>query len=222
MPRHDKYHEFSWQLCEPLPQQKHITMKNSLKSALFLFTIFLSGLLCFQTASAQTYTLNNDTSFLEVHGTSSLHDWHVDAEKQMGKLEVSKADGFTISSLNFSVESESLKSGKSGMDKNAYKALKSDDYKTIDFKLSSIETMNKITDNSYKVSALGNMTIAGATKLVPIELNIKLDGNNVLIDGEKTMLMTDFGIDPPRALLGTIKTGDEIKIIFKTAFNTKN
>jgi hypothetical protein len=32
------------------------------------------------------------------------------------------------------------------------------------------------------------------------------------------MLMTDFGIDPPKALLGTIKTGDEIEVKFKSIF----
>ena len=32
------------------------------------------------------------------------------------------------------------------------------------------------------------------------------------------MKMTDYGIEPPKALLGTIKTGDDIKIIFKTVF----
>lgn len=169
--------------------------------------------------SAQTYTLNNDSSFLEVHGTSSLHDWHVAAENQMGELEVSTADGLTISKLNFSVESESLKSGKSGMDKNTYKALESGSYNTIDFNMSSVDKVIKIADNSYDVSVTGNLTIAGVTKSKPLELKIKINGNTILIDGEKTMLMTDFGIDPPKALFGTIKTGDEIKIIFKTVFN---
>lgn len=222
MLRHDKYHEFSYQLCELLSQHKHITMKNLIKTPLFFFSIFLSGLLTIQMVSAQTYSLNNDTSFLEVHGTSSLHDWHVDAENQMGKLEVTKADGLTISKLNFSVESESLKSGKSSMDKNTYKALESDSYNTIDFSMSSVEKVVKIADGTYDVSVTGNLTIAGVTKSKPLDFKIKIKGNNILIDGEKTMLMTDFGIDPPKALFGTIKTGDEIKIIFKTVFENKN
>ena len=44
----------------------------------------------------------------------------------------------------------------------------------------------------------------------------------IVIEGEKSILMTDYGIKPPKALLGTIKTGNKINIIFKIDFETKN
>jgi polyisoprenoid-binding protein YceI len=190
-------------------------------SILFLIGV-LNSLLVFQVAFSQTYVLNDQTSFLEVHGTSSLHDWHVDAERQSGKVEISNLDDLKINVLSFSVVSESLKSGKSGMDKNTYKALKTDKHKTIDFNLTSVKSKELISDNHYKVLITGNMTICGVTKSVNIELTVKLVGNNLLLEGEKSLLMTDYGIAPPKALLGTIKTGDEIKIIFKTVFENKN
>jgi hypothetical protein len=34
--------------------------------------------------------------------------------------------------------------------------------------------------------------------------------------------MTDFGVTPPTAMFGTIKTDDNIKISFKTNFNLIN
>ena len=42
--------------------------------------------------------------------------------------------------------------------------------------------------------------------------------NKVVLKGEKTFKMTEFKIDPPKALLGTITTGDEITIKFNTIF----
>jgi hypothetical protein len=50
---------------------------------------------------AQKLTLDNETSFLQVLGTSSLHDWHIQAEKQSGNLVLSDADKLAISSLTF-------------------------------------------------------------------------------------------------------------------------
>ena len=191
---------------------------KQLISIKILLTILFSSLYAIQSVTAQTYSLNNNTSFLEVHGTSSLHDWHVDAEEQSGKIEITNTEDLEIKSLSFSVKAESLKSGKSSMDNNTYKALNTDDYKTIDFKLNSVKQVEKVKENSFKVSVLGNMTISGVTKTITLELTIKLDGTKVLIEGEKSILMTDYGIDPPKALLGTIKTGNKINIIFKSVF----
>ena len=191
---------------------------KQLISIKILLTILFSSLFAIQSVTAQTYSLNNNTSFLEVHGTSSLHDWHVDAEEQSGKIEITNTEDLEIKSLSFSVKAESLKSGKSSMDNNTYKALNTDDYKTIDFKLNSVKQVEKVKENSFKVSVLGNMTISGVTKTITLELTIKLDGTKVLIEGEKSILMTDYGIDPPKALLGTIKTGNKINIIFKSVF----
>lgn len=191
---------------------------KQLISIKILLTILFSSLFAIQSVTAQTYSLNNNTSFLEVHGTSSLHDWHVDAEEQSGKIVITNTENLEIKSLSFSVKAESLKSGKSSMDNNTYKALNTDDYKTIDFKLNSVKQVEKIKENSFKVSVLGNMTISGVTKTITLELTIKLDGTKVLIEGEKSILMTDYGIDPPKALLGTIKTGNKINIIFKSVF----
>ena len=191
---------------------------KQLISIKILLTILFSSSFSVQSVTAQMYSLNNNTSFLEVHGTSSLHDWHVDAEEQSGNIVITNTEDLEIKSLSFSVKAESLKSGKSSMDNNTYKALNTDDYKTIDFKLNSVKQVEKVKENSFKVSVLGNMTISGVTKTITLELTIKLDGTKVLIEGEKSILMTDYGIDPPKALLGTIKTGNKINIIFKSVF----
>ena len=196
-------------------------MKYSIKLPVFFLTVFFSSLFSFQTVFSQNYSLNNSSSVLEVHGTSSLHDWTLETEKQSGKVVVVNSEELEISSLNLSVEAESLKSGKSAMDKNTFKALNTDDYKTIDFSLTSLKSVVKQSDQSFKVSALGKMTISGVTKSITINMTVKLEGNKLLLNGEKSFKMTDFGIDPPKALLGTIKTGDDIKIEFKSVFEKK-
>lgn len=194
---------------------------NSIKSPLLFLTVFLCSLFTFQIATSQNYTLNNSSSTLEVHGTSSIHDWILETEKQSGKIVISNTEELAIETLSITVEAESLKSGKSSMDKNTYDALDTDNHKTMDFNLTSVKKVDKLSDQSFKVSASGKMTIAGVTKTMSVDLTLKIEGTKVLLNGEKSFNMTDFGIDPPKALLGTIKTGDAIKIVFKSVFETK-
>ncbi|WP_179337890.1 YceI family protein [Winogradskyella ludwigii] len=194
-------------------------MKHSTKFRVFFLTVFISSLFSFQVALSQNYILNNSSSVLEVNGTSSLHDWTLETEKQSGNVVLSNAETLEISNLDFSVEAESLKSGKSSMDKNTYKALKTDDHKTMDFSLSAVKQVKKITDNSFKVFTTGKMTISGVTKTISLDMTVKLEEGKLLLEGEKSFKMTDFGVDPPTALLGTIKTGNEITIVFKTVFD---
>lgn len=186
-------------------------------NAIFFIGIVSSLFFC-QVSFSQSYTLNKTASNLEVHGTSSLHDWIVDAEQQSGTIDISKAEDLKINKLSFSVIAESLKSGKSGMDKNTYKALNTKKHKSIDFNLSSIKNVKAVTDNHYMVTAVGDLKISGATKSISMDLDVKFTDSNVSIEGKKDLLMTDFGIDPPKALLGTIKTGNEISIVFKSVF----
>lgn len=176
---------------------------------------------CFQSVVSQTYNLDNKTSFLQVNGTSSLHDWHLDAEEQSGLIEFSDLSTAFISHLNFSVESESLKSGKSSMDKNTFKALKTDKHKTIDFDFKDVQSIEELSENHYEVALNGNLTVCGVTKQVTIVFKLVVDNNLIKLNGEKSILMTDYGIEPPKALLGTIKTGNEITIAYKPVFTTK-
>lgn len=173
-----------------------------------------------QISQAQTYQLKSDVSTLKVEGTSNLHDWQIVAEKQKGKLVAEVADGKVtkLQQLDFVVTAESLKSGKSAMDKNTYKALKTDQNKQITFKLSKVNSIDCATANSCKVSVNGNLTIAGVTKPIEMAFEMKVYGTKILLVGSKTLKMTDFGVDPPKALLGTITTGDAVTIKFESSF----
>lgn len=205
--------------CKSLRKQKNVTMNNLIKSQVFFLAVFLSNLFSFQVATSQNYTLSNSSSSLEIHGTSSLHDWTIETEKQSGKLVISNTDNLEISSLNITVEAESLESGKSAMNKNTYKALNTDDYNTMTYSLTSVSNVTKNSDTSYKVTTTGKMTIAGKTKTISMDMTVTLSGTKVTLVGEKSFNMTDFGVEPPTAMFGTIKTGDAIKITFNSVFN---
>lgn len=188
---------------------KHLPKKTLLFTILFVISAV---------AHTQTYKLDNNTSFMKIEGTSSLHDWHIDVEKQAGNLVLEQSETITVKEVNLTVESESLKSGKSKMDKNTYKALKTDDYKKITFRLTKTSEIKKISDNTYELNGIGELTIVGNTKEIAMSLKIEIKDGMVLISGKNEIKMTDYGVEPPTALLGTIKTGDAITINYKSTF----
>lgn len=165
---------------------------------------------------AQQYNLKNSQSELKVYGTSSIHDWHIVTEDQKGYLILEGDKDLSIKKMKIEAVSESLKSGKRGMDKNTYKSLNTDKYKTITFQFTETKNITKINDKNYKIEVYGNLTIAGVTKKTALNFNLMLSDNEVCLTGEKSLKMTEFNIEPPTALLGTITTGDEITIKFNT------
>ncbi|WP_047247355.1 YceI family protein [Maribacter thermophilus] len=189
--------------------------KNTYRTTfgLLIFLLIISNI-----ALAQEFDLKNNTSSLTVLGTSSLHDWEIDAEEQNGKIVFSDLEAAEIGQLQVTVVAESLKSGKSGMDKNTYKALKTSKYKDISFVLAEVTKTSDKGNGNYAVSVIGDLTIAGVKKRIPLQFSLKISGDKITLTGETSFNMTDYNIEPPKALLGTITTGDEVTIKFNTIF----
>ena len=121
-----------------------------------------------------------------VTGTSTLHDWEEVAEQKSGSITLDNTGELPkINALKFTVEAESLKSGKGAMDKNTYKALETKKYKQIVFELKSVKSVSPITATSdrYKVVATGNLTIAGSTNTIDLPFNLTIKGDSVLLEG---------------------------------------
>lgn len=189
--------------------------KNKYNRVLSVITLFI---LTFNFSIAQQYSLVNKESSLTVLGTSSLHDWHVTAEQQNGKIIFKNLETGEIEKCSIEIVAESLKSGKSSMDKNTYKALNTDNFKTIIFQLVEVkEAINK-GNGKFTVHTQGDLTIAGTKKRISLDFSLSVIDNKITLTGDKKIKMTDFNIDPPKALLGTITTGDDITIKFSTIF----
>lgn len=175
---------------------------------------------------AQTAKLNIKESSILVKGTSSLHDWRCKTEQITGDISY-KADALTlkdITDLDLQLVVKSMRSIKengnyyeSGMDKNMYKALNAEKFPKITFTLIDISNV-KASAGKADFVAKGNLTIAGNQKPISFPVNATLTANGIIFNGTTSFKMTSFSVTPPRALLGTIKTGDEITIEFNAAF----
>lgn len=168
--------------------------------------------------SAQTkYTLAPSPT-LKVSGGSSLHDWDMTTSTAKGEgmflIEGSQFKG--AKSLSLSLEAETLKSGTRGLDNNAYKALQTGKHKEIRF------VLRELTGSGSSFAAKGDLTIAGVTKPVSIPVKMSQSGSKLTFEGSLDTKLTDFSITPPTALMGTVKTRDEVTLSFKTTFQPTN
>ena len=192
---------------------------NTLKNLKLALGSLLIIMVTTQISVAQTFNLNNASSSLKVEGTSNVHDWLLEAKEQQGKIvvELNNSQLVKITQLDFTVKAESLKSGKSGMDKNTYKALNTDKHKQITYKLTK-NNIDCTTTGSCKVTTSGTLTIAGNSKPIDITFDAKITGDKITLTGSKALKMSEYKVDPPTAMFGTITTGDQVTIKFQSSF----
>jgi polyisoprenoid-binding protein YceI len=158
---------------------------------------------------------------IKLNGTSNLHDWEMKAVTgtSAASFVVTNGKVTSLSKLNFSLPVKNLKSGKSRMDKNTYKALNTDANPNISFVLTS-GTVVSTGGNNYKLNCQGKMSIAGKTnqtELVASGIYNPAD-KSFTVTGVKKMKMTDYNVKPPTVLFGTITTGDAISISYNLKF----
>ena len=164
-------------------------------------------------------------SKLSLSGSSNVHDWDCKSTEFVANVEVD-ADFVThpltqvarpINKVSVTIPVKTLKCGHGKMDDNMYKALSAEQYPEIQYKLSSY-TVDRTTAaaDSFVANTVGDLTVAGQTIQVSIPIKAqRLQGGAARGEGTVNLKMTDFGIKPPVALLGTLRTRDAISISFQ-------
>lgn len=191
-------------------------MKTNMKAlCLSMVAFLLIG--SYNRLSAQTHYQSSTTKTV-VKGTSTLHDWEMSSSKGQTKstFSFSGAQVTGISALSFTVQAESLKSDKSGLDKNAYKALNTGKHANIAFTMTS-GTITATGNNTFQIKATGQLVIAGTSKLTSITATGQLNptDKSITVNGSTTFNMSEYKVTPPTVMLGTIKTGDEVTIEYQ-------
>lgn len=185
----------------------------------YLLLIALSVALFWTEAGAQeTFRLQSKSSSLTVEGSSSIHDWEMEvtgfrAETLM-RLNGEKIG--EISRIAFQSPVSGLKSGKNIMDNKAHDALKEKKFPEIKFTLDPNSTVRL---SGEKADITGMLTIAGKTKKITLSADFKVKAaDRFEVNGSVPLKMSDFGIDPPTAMMGALKTDDHIQIKFNLEF----
>lgn len=117
-----------------------------------------------------------------------------------------------LESFEISIPAATLSSPKEGVDKNMHKALKVTEHPDITFRLSRLESAAV----SGAIRGVGILKIAGVEREVTLALKTQRTEATFTVTGEVQLLMTDFGITPPKAMLGMLKTDPKVTVTFET------
>jgi len=166
-------------------------------------------------------------SKLWIDGTSNLHGWSCKATTLDAAIEVDAAVGQigiaanAVKRVEVKVPVRSMKCGHDAMDNNLYKALKADDDASISYILADFEATPELRDG-FTLHTNGTLSLAGKEKPLSMDVSAtRLPDGAVKATGTVTVKMTDFGISPPTAMFGTLRTGDEVKVSFDLTVGSK-
>jgi polyisoprenoid-binding protein YceI len=166
-----------------------------------------------------------DSARVTIAGTSNVHPYVASTMKvsvtrvRLGAV----APGATfwegtlkpgaIEAFDITIPALSLTSPKGDIDKNMYKALKADEHPDITFRLARFEARDGTPGTGQ---AVGMLTIAGVEREVALQISTKRTGATLAVQGHCDLLMTDYGITPPKAMLGMLKTDPKVSVTFET------
>jgi hypothetical protein len=160
---------------------------------------------------------------VSVAGTSNIHDYTASTTSvRIVRLEL--AEGVSgpnfwdeivkpgaIEAFEVAIAARSLSSPREGLDKNMYKALKVTEFPDITFRLIRFEGGT----GPGALRATGMLKVAGVEREVAFDLQTTRRDLNFTVNGTLTLLMTDYGIAPPKAMLGMLKTDPKVTITFE-------
>jgi polyisoprenoid-binding protein YceI len=169
-------------------------------------------------------------SKLWIEGTSNLHGWSCKATTLDAAVELDAATAAQISvappkslkRVQVKVPVKSIKCGHGGMDDNLYKALKADDSPDISYIMATFDAAPGEAKDSFTLHTVGTLTIAGKENNLSMDVTAtRMPDGTVKAVGVVPIKMTDYGIKPPTAIFGRLKTGDEVKINFELSVGAK-
>jgi len=170
------------------------------------------------------FALRVVSSKVSLAGTSNIHPYTASTTAaRLVRLQVAE-DVFgedvwnaiikpgAVEAFEIAIPAATLSSPKEGLDKNMHKALKVTEHKDITFRLGKLEA----APAAGTLRATGVLQIAGVERTATFDIKVEANGTSLVVRGEVPLLMTDFGIAPPKAMLGMLKTDPKVTVTFET------
>jgi len=205
-------------------------IKNTMLNKSYFITI-LAFLFAFSTTTAQdvTYQLSEIHQF-KIDGDSNVRSWDADVTEADASLVLTGVDNHlslealdeeSFKSLTITIPVEGIESDSRRLTRNLQGYLKEDDFPIITFTLQQINSISH-ENGKAQISADGLINAAGVENTVSMNVEAEPnDDGSITFSGVQDLLMTDFDIDPPTAIMGTVRSDDEIQIIYQVKFTNE-
>ncbi len=168
--------------------------------------------------SSTTYAFSSEST-LSVEGTSTIHDWSCEVESFSGEVSLSTTDDGpldAVANTRLTVPIESFECGKNTMNRKLREAFKADDHPELTFESDEIILAAQSSGSPSQLTVRGDLTMAGVTQAIEVtaEGSPTADGR-YRFTGQHELDMTNYEMDPPTAVFGTIRTGEVVTVNFE-------
>jgi hypothetical protein len=161
-------------------------------------------------------------SRLWLEGTSNLHDWKCDASEVTAEITVvgtteagPNSVPREIGQVVLRVPVKGIQCQNDRMNQNLWKALRVHEHPAIEFRMTDARlTADSAGADRVAFAVSGELSVAGTTKAIEFEVVGVDAGTGLRVTGATELLMTDYGIKPPTAMLGVLRTGNRIVVGF--------
>ena len=169
--------------------------------------------------SNDTVVMIDPSSQLSLFGSSNINKFQCDCTDEFPRSTLKFNRGkngtsATFSNAILSIRAGALDCGNKIMNKDLYKTLKGDEYPQIQIELLQVKQLNDSKPGAWSNQLVeAALTIAGVRKTIELSVRAQqTDPDRFRFVSDKNILMTEFGLIPPKALMGTIKVNDLIRI----------
>lgn len=147
-----------------------------------------------------------------------MHDWSSKATSVIvtGDFALNNTTLEKINAATVKVQTKSLKSTKDSdlMDGRTHSTLKADKFPEITYVFTKVLSVQQNGAETI-MNISGNLTLGGVTKPTDLTLRIKtLANGDIEVKGTRKILMSNHGIKPPSFMLGAMKVGDEVTLVY--------
>lgn len=179
-------------------------------------------------------------SQLTLHGSSNVKDWRCSGTTLDGRMEVAapltqinhiidriedgdvarldpRAASFPQPTFDLEVPVASLRCGNRQMERDMYRALRSEANPVIEFRFSGLVSgvEHDIDARNYRTTIAGDLSLAGTSRKVRIPVVAeRVARDRFRLRARLPLRMTDFGVTPPTALFGMVKAKDDLVVTF--------
>jgi hypothetical protein len=176
-------------------------------------------------------------STLWLEGTSTLHDYEsrtsetaIAMIRDPAAPQPSDAAAFEalirasgVRGVDVRVPVLSLRSKKSGLDRNLWRTLQADAHPAIHCQIDRATVTSSATGgDTLGIRAEGTLEVAGRTRPITLEARAWRAASGIWISGSTPLLMSDFGIKPPTMMMGTLRVANRVTVHYRLLLTPEN
>jgi polyisoprenoid-binding protein YceI len=163
---------------------------------------------------------------LRVDGGSTVRSWSCEAKTLQAR--VTSAPGATLQigtlgdavrAVELDVPVARLDCDNDTMNDHMWSALDSKKHEMIRFRMQSYAVTAGAAGTST-LSLRGNLELHGQTRPVTLTAQARQDGSALVVAGMHELDMTEWGVRPPRLMLGTMRVHEKVQIHFDLRLTT--